>query len=683
MKISIYLKVTVFSMVLVFFTAIAFYLITKKNTENSLEMQIKRKLKNQSDYIINSIDYFVFERHSDIRHIAKDAIFQQPGIHQHPRKITNHLLSIKKENPLYESFSFFDAQRVRIADTKGLKIGQQHSYTKYWTQLTRQESALDVSLSESLGKAVMHFAQTIRNKNGKKIGIVVSRVLIKRLYEVFSPAIPLHELNKGVKIDLIDTQGRLLYSSSHPKNILVKKHPNLALLRQHLWNKSQQRKKQSTFEKDGRIFFYSREPGYLNYKGSGWILVMSIPKKVAYAPTTKLRNVLLLSFIPIILVAIVIALLFAHYFSRPIVLLAKLAQEYGKGNFWANISFKSNDERKFLHRSLTWMAGQLRFKMQEQDDLNRKLNLKIHEIEEQNKEIEEQRSQITESISYAERLQNVLLPTKGEIKELLSQHFIIFKPRDMVSGDFYWVSRVKLSDEGEKMVIAAIDCTGHGVPGAFMSVIAYNMLHQIVDVEKNTNPVVILHHLNKRVKTLLHQGESSKVNENERVSDGMDLSLCVVDMAQRQLEFCGANRPLYVVRNKQLVEFKGNKWSIGGGADYFNKRTQRMHDNDHLETVNIDLQVNDRVYLFSDGITDQFGERSQAKFSSKRLKNAIAQTCTLPMNLQCSLIAQRLEDWQGSEFQIDDILLMGFWFTAEDFQKYHTSSKLAYAPNSF
>jgi serine phosphatase RsbU (regulator of sigma subunit) len=685
MKISIYLKVTVFSMILVFFTAIAFYLITKQNTQHSLEAQIKHKLKNQSDYIINSIDYFVFERYSDIRQIAKDAIFQNPEVNRNPQKITNHLLKIKKENPLYESFSFFNAQRIRIADTKGLKIGQQHSYTKYWTQLMYQEHALDVSLSESLGKAVMHFAQTIRDKNGDKIGVVVSRVLIERLYEVFSPAIPRQGLSKTVKIDLIDTQGRLLYSSSNPKNILVKKHPKLSLLNKYLQGKSQAQKKQSTFEQDGQMYFYSREPGYLNYKGNGWILVMSIAKEVAYKPTIKLRNALLLSFIPIIIIAIVIALWFAHYFSRPIVQLAKLAQEYGKGNFWASISFKSNDERKFLHRSLNWMAEQLRLRMQEQDDLNGRLNRKLHKIEEQKQEIEEQRSQITESISYAERLQKVLLPTKAELNDLLPQHFIIFKPRDMVSGDFYWVSKVRLGSEhsrNERIVLAAIDCTGHGVPGAFMSVIAYNMLHQIVDVEKNTDPVAILHHLNKRVKVLLQQHESSKVNENERVSDGMDLSLCVVDMANQKLEFCGANRPLYIMRNEQLVEFKGNKWSIGGGADYFNKRTQRMHDNDYLETIKIDLKPDDAIYLFSDGVTDQFGEKSQGKFSAKRLKKVIAQTHLLSMEVQQSLIGHRLTDWQGSEEQIDDVLLMGFRFTEEDFRRYH-QSKLAYAPSTF
>lgn len=681
MKVSIYLKVTIFSLILVLFTGFALYWVSKQNTEESLESQIGLNLKNQSDYIINSIDHFIFERQSDIRHIAQDQIFLNPTTNRDQEKITNRLLKIKSENPLYESFSFFSPQRIRIADTKNLKIGKKHSYTKYWTQLMYKEDAFDVSLSESLGEVVMHFAQVIRNNEGQKIGIVVSRVLIKRLYEVFSKIIP--RSNEDLKIDLIDTNGQLLYSSSHPQDVLKKKHPKLAILNKYLWGKSVSKLKQHSFEADGEIFFYRRQPGYLTYTGSEWVLVTSIPKKVAYAPAAKLRSLLFRNSIPVIIIAIVIALLFAHYFSRPIVLLAKLAQEYGKGNFLAKINFKSNDERQFLHRSLTWMATQLRSKIEEQEGLNEKLGQKVKEIEDQNREIQYQRGQITASISYAERLQKALLPANNKIKELIPQFFVFFKPRDIVSGDFYWVSKITPSHpslasdqvESSKVVIAAIDCTGHGVPGAFMSVIAYNLLYQIVDVERNTDPVVILHNLNKRMKILLHQNETAHIATDDRVTDGMDLSLCVIDVVNQKLEFGGANRPLFLVRNNQLVEFKGNKWSVGGGIDYFNNRTQRTHDNEQLHTANIELKAGDTIYMFSDGITDQFGETSQTKYTSKRLKSALTQIQELPLNAQRNILARNFAQWQGTEPQTDDMLLMGFKFTKEDFEKYSEENK--------
>lgn len=683
MKINIYLKVTIFSLFLVLFTGFALYWVTKQNTEASLESQISLNLKNQSDYIIHNIDHFIFERHADIQHIAQDGIFSNSSTNPDQETITQKLRKIKAENPLYESFSFFTPERIRIADTKGLKIGQKHTYTKYWNQLMYKETAFDVSLSESLGKVVMHFARIVRGKAGKKVGVVVSRVLIERLYEVFSHVIPKEDIASGLKIDLIDITGQLLYSSSHPQDILVKKHPKLATLDKYLWGKSNLELKQNSFEIDGDIFFYSREPGYLTYVGSGWILVTSIPRKVAYSPASKLRNDLIVNFIPVIIIAVVIALLFAHYFSRPIILLAKLAQEYGKGNFLAKINFKSSDERQFLHRSLTWMANQLSAKIDEQEDLNSSLAQKVKEIEEQNKEIQYQRSQITASISYAERLQKVLLPSKSEVETLLPKHFIFFKPRDIVSGDFYWVSKVSAQHntflnsgryESDKTVIAAIDCTGHGVPGAFMSVIAYNLLYQVVEVEKNTKPSVILHHLNKRMKILLHQNESSHLANDDRVSDGMDLSLCVIDMGNQLLEFGGANRPLFLLRNDQIIEFKGNKWSVGGGIDYFNRRTQRMHDSEQLLTTKISLKANDIIYLFSDGITDQFGETTQAKYTARKLKNAIVQVKDLPISTQGDILAKEILQWKGNEAQTDDMLLMGFQFAAEDFYTYKNTS---------
>lgn len=682
MKINIYLKVTIFSLFLVLFTGFALYWVTKQNTETSLESQISLNLKNQSDYIIHNIDHFIFERLADIQHIAQDGIFSDTSASPNQETITRKLRKIKAENPLYESFSFFTPERIRIADTKGLKIGQKHTYTKYWNQLMYKETAFDVSLSESLGKVVMHFARIVHGKAGKKVGVVVSRVLIERLYEVFSHVIPKESIATGLKIDLIDTNGQLLYSSSHPQDILVKKHPKLTTLDKYLWGKPNLELKQSSFEIDGNIFFYSREPGYLTYTGSGWILVTSIPRKVAYSPASKLRNDLIVNFIPVIIIAVVIALLFAHYFSRPIILLSRLAQEYGKGNFLAKISFKSSDERQLLHRSLTWMANQLSAKIDEQEDLNSSLAQKVKEIEEQNKEIQYQRSQITESISYAERLQKVLLPNKSEIEALLPRHFIFFQPRDIVSGDFYWVSKVSthntLLNSGhhgsDKVVVAAIDCTGHGVPGAFMSVIAYNLLYQVVEVERNTKPAVILHQLNKRMKILLHQNESSYLANDDRVSDGMDLSLCVIDMGNQLLEFGGANRPLFLLRTGKIIEFKGNKWSVGGGIDYFDRRTRRMHDSEQLLTTKISLKANDIIYLFSDGITDQFGETTQAKYTARKLKNAIVQVKDLTVSAQGDILTKEILQWKGNEAQTDDMLLMGFQFTVEDFYKHRNAS---------
>jgi serine phosphatase RsbU (regulator of sigma subunit) len=261
---------------------------------------------------------------------------------------------------------------------------------------------------------------------------------------------------------------------------------------------------------------------------------------------------------------------------------------------------------------------------------NKKLN-------EQNIVIEEKNTSITDSIRYAKRIQSAILPKEELIRESLPESFILFLPRDIVSGDFYWFDYHR-----GKSFIAAVDCTGHGVPGAFMSLIGNNMLNlAMADVDKLT-PANILNEMKKSITSIMQQGESK---------DGMDMALCIVDHENKKLEFAGAMNPLYRIRNKELEIFKGDKMPIGAYV-----KTVK----EHFENYSLDLEKGDIFYIFSDGYADQFGGNNNKKFSSRRFGELLLSIHHLPMAGQKEILTSTLNNWKGEYKQLDDVLVIGF-----------------------
>jgi serine phosphatase RsbU (regulator of sigma subunit) len=251
--------------------------------------------------------------------------------------------------------------------------------------------------------------------------------------------------------------------------------------------------------------------------------------------------------------------------------------------------------------------------------------------------IEEKNKDITDSIYYAKRIQNSILPKDNHITALFPDHFVLYKPKDIVSGDFYWISNC-----AGKKIIAAVDCTGHGVPGAFMSMAGSSLLNEIVNEKNITSPTQILNHLRERLMQTLQQtgadGESK---------DGMDIALCVFD--GNTLEFAGANNPLYLIRNKELQEFKSDKQPIGVHAGAEKPFT----------SAKIELQKGDTIYIFSDGYVDQFGGPNGKKFMSKRFKDLLLSISGLTLSEQKNALDKAIEEWKGAGQQVDDILVIG------------------------
>lgn len=249
-----------------------------------------------------------------------------------------------------------------------------------------------------------------------------------------------------------------------------------------------------------------------------------------------------------------------------------------------------------------------------------------------------QQKQILDSITYAKQIQTAILPSQEKMTHILPAYFVLFRPRDIVSGDFYYIEKV-----GVKKIIATVDCTGHGVPGAFMSLIANSLLNEIILLRNITNPSRILEELHTNIRTLLKQEEA----ENR---DGMDMSLVIIDDERKILEFSGAKSPLIYIQNQKLTRLSGDRTPIGG---------EQIERERFFSKQEISFEKNTSFYIFSDGFQDQFGGNNNKKLGSKRLRELLFEIHQKSMKEQKSILENILDTWKGKEMQIDDILVLG------------------------
>jgi PAS domain S-box-containing protein len=271
-----------------------------------------------------------------------------------------------------------------------------------------------------------------------------------------------------------------------------------------------------------------------------------------------------------------------------------------------------------------------------------------HDITEQKKieqEIQEKNKAITESINYAQRIQSSILPNTKFIQEFLPKAFILYKPRDVVSGDFPWFFK-----KGDDLFIAVVDCTGHGVPGALLSFIGYFTLNNVVDHYQNINAGEILDKLHEGVRKTLKQ---DRIDTDAR--DGMDIALCKINLKKNILEFAGAHRPLLLLKNNDLQVLKGTRKAIGGIP--LGKKQEANFEN-HL----INLEPGDRVFFFSDGLPDQIGGEHGYKYQATRIRSLIMENPDINIYDYEKLFSKDFEDYKGDFKQIDDVLLIGIEF---------------------
>ena len=271
----------------------------------------------------------------------------------------------------------------------------------------------------------------------------------------------------------------------------------------------------------------------------------------------------------------------------------------------------------------------------------RKKEISGKEIERQRAELARRNKSFTDSITYAKRIQHALLPSNEAFKSLLPNSFVLFIPKDIVSGDFYWINQ-----HGNKIYVAAVDCTGHGVPGAFMSIIGFELFRQITASEQGSNPAMILDTLNENFSEIFSDGEQVYLN------DGMDLSLCIIDRKEKSLDYSGAFNPLYLVRNETIIEVKADRFSVGADVHFStNRKLFKSHK--------IYFQKDDIIYMFSDGYADQFGGPEGKKFKYRRFRHLLLTIHKLPMDKQQAILESSIQEWKGNSDQIDDILVIG------------------------
>lgn len=260
-------------------------------------------------------------------------------------------------------------------------------------------------------------------------------------------------------------------------------------------------------------------------------------------------------------------------------------------------------------------------------------------VEARTNELAERNRDMMDSIRYAKRIQTAILPDAATIDKYFPDSFIFFQPKDIVSGDFYW-----FSNHGHFSVVADIDCTGHGVPGALMSIIGYNLLTRIVREMEVFEPEKMLNQLDLLVKEFLKQEE-----ENVVVRDSMDMGLCVVNSHKKALYYAGANRPMYLLSGKELVEFGGERNPVG----------DTLIEQKNFSQHEYHYKPGDRIYLFSDGFTDQFGGERGKKYTNKRFKEFLLGVQHLDMKQQLERVRTEFHKWMGNRKQLDDVSIVG------------------------
>ncbi len=380
---------------------------------------------------------------------------------------------------------------------------------------------------------------------------------------------------------------------------------------------------------------------FSNYSFKRVLDNMDIDQATVEATLSHFQSGMFLLVSIVLIGSIILALIIANAFVKPIVKLSRAADDIAKGKSNINLDIDRNDEVGILAKQLTMTSQTLMKRLQEQQAMNIKL-------EEQKIEIQKVNQQLTDSISYSQRIQNSMLPDPGSLKRVVKDLMVFYKPRDIVSGDFYWFERVR-QGRNEYLVIACADCTGHGVPGAIMSIMGSNQLTNIVYYQNNLDPQKILARLDKAIKLELYRD-----SKEETRKDGMEIGVCVINLDDYVMEFSGVGIPLYFLRNGELEIIKSIKEMVGDMDGEERDVETRIH-----KRV-IETKKGDRFYMASDGFQDQFGGPGDKKFLSKNLRALFTKFQDTPLKKQSEEFDKVFQSWKGSGLQTDDIQIIGF-----------------------
>ncbi len=384
---------------------------------------------------------------------------------------------------------------------------------------------------------------------------------------------------------------------------------------------------------------------------SGNIIRIANDKTVQLHFIKKEKTKILLLLLMSVIFVFLLIYFRAKIIVNPIRELIDKTKNIAGGDYSKRVVVTGNNEIAVLSDNFNKMVDKIEERnnrIEEQSEflyqVNRKLNDAYKLLEHQKKIIENKRDDLTASINYAHRIQDSLIPDASDLKNIFDESFVYFLPLDIVSGDFYWFSRIN-----NKVVIVVADCTGHGVPGAFMSIIGITILQHLVNNERIDDPALILSRLDSGINDLLAFN-----NFSEQRFEGMDATVCMIDLESDELKFSGAQRPVVIMRDGKPESYEGSIYSIG---EYYDN-VQKVFTN-----TTIELKEEDIIYMFTDGYTSQFNEQQQKKFNSRRFKKLLSDINYRPLKQHPIIFHRTFEAWKGETPQVDDVLIVGFKYS--------------------
>ena len=391
----------------------------------TLEEEVKDRLEDQAFHTMDKIDRTLYERFTDIRVFASDAIISSRE--STPEEITERLITYRNIYKTYSSLYFADLNGVKIAETLGIGIGKQHEMTKYWQEVLQGKisAASDIYKSATTGTVDIHFASSVKDENGEVFGIVVARMPVVKLYDITKEAAGIHDKEKEVEIDLVNKDGLLLYSNHNRRGILKDNLSDYESFKRAVaGERIGSMIHYDPILEENDLFVFVREQGYLDFEGNDWILLLHIPTKIIFAPAVQLRNRTIAILSVIIVLTVVISLIFARTISRPLINLKNAAVEIGKGKLDTRIEVASKDEIGELAASFNEMAFNLNKVTASRDALDKEVaerNRTEKELQEARDELEVRVEQRTAELARAnEELRNEIGERKKTEEKLLS-----------------------------------------------------------------------------------------------------------------------------------------------------------------------------------------------------------------------------------------------------------------------
>ncbi|MCS7004256.1 MAG: SpoIIE family protein phosphatase [Cytophagales bacterium] len=640
MTLKISLKLTFLSLALVVFTSLILFHFANQEMQSVLRKRILSEFAITTDFYIQKVEQYNQLHLQNIRFLASDFLIERYFLYID--SLSEHLGQLQKFDSAYVDLTVYDTLYQEVASSQ--KVLSNHLQQVEFLKQVDREGTYWITELDSLN--VVCYAVPIYH-DYKKVGFftgVITAQEISHLFDV-NPMIEMSEISPlitdSIKIFLVDSSDIIIYSNEYAAGT--------SLRQENIILKKLKQNPVYYYETKSKLYFYARFHKDVN----GWQLIMSIPTSIAFRPLIEIRKKFTYISVIVVAVAGIIGYLTSRRFSRPIRRLAIVADQVASGNFDAPIQVETHDEIGYLAKHFKVMAANIKKRVKEIQQQKAQIETQKQELERAYRELDYKNKQTLASINYAKKIQASMMPDVLKLTQYFEDAFVLYLPKDIVSGDIYWFDVVSDKHTNrEYLMIAVMDCTGHGVPGAVMSILGSNLMTNIVTYGRKTDLEKVLTALHANIVQILHQADTP-----DNSQDGMEIALVSLDLESKKLKFAGCGRPLWIIRNGELHEIEGNKITVGGISKISLKKAEKFTDF-AVQIHEISLVKGDYLYLFSDGYKDQIGQERK-KFSNKRFKEILLQIHKLPMHEQQAWLEAELRKWQGDEKQTDDILVLG------------------------